>query len=480
MADDTLYIGDVICLYSAESYGFVFSSQSSSVHNWIAVGSKQDKRKPDVKDQNLLSFEICVANRYKLNKQSRELKSKIEEHPDDYTLRTRYHQAKNAAKAESEDNELEQKRQQGKKLLYGQVVQLKHRFTRKYIHVSTAATSPTEGKNMAIVLLPYNAKNAQFKVMPRYKVKAEGDVVQEGDQIVFESVKSAGHYVHVSKATFGNQSVYQRSHELNLSVQQSGFTIFRKYKPTPDDNKKVKIGNIVRFYHKEMEAYLVAEGLFDFEVTEDVHLRCRPVVQTNPKSMIPSTSAVTYWQIELQEGCVAGGVFQFGQQCKLLHMCTRRYLSVESYENARGDSNKDKFKVNLTSDHLDPKTVFRLHPVDRDSDDIIDGSYCRIENVVSGQWLHASTDEYIRNQVKALNKESKSMGSLKWSTAVMKKITVAEEQQYDDAFTIQTVSPPLEKVFISLLCGNGSVSCRTRSVHDVMLSLSAFVNKLSH
>ncbi|XP_060572608.1 uncharacterized protein LOC132730651, partial [Ruditapes philippinarum] len=125
MADDTLYIGDVICLYSAESYGFVFSSQSSSVHNLIAVGSKQDKRKPDVKDQNLLSFEICVANRYKLNKQSRGIKSKIEERPDDYTLRARYHQAENAAKAESEDNELEQKRQQGKKLLYGQVVQLK-------------------------------------------------------------------------------------------------------------------------------------------------------------------------------------------------------------------------------------------------------------------------------------------------------------------------------------------------------------------
>jgi hypothetical protein len=61
----------------------------------------------------------------------------------------------------------------------------------------------------------------------------------------------------------------------------------------------------------------------------------------------------------------SGGVFQFGQQCKLLHMCTRRYLSVESYESARGDNNKDKFKVNLTSDHLDPKTVFRLHPVDR-------------------------------------------------------------------------------------------------------------------
>ena len=59
------------------------------------------------------------------------------------------------------------------------------------------------------------------------------------------------------------------SHELNLSVQQSGFTIYRKYKPAPEDLDRVKVGDIIRFYHKEMEAYLVAEGLFDDELLED-------------------------------------------------------------------------------------------------------------------------------------------------------------------------------------------------------------------
>ena len=29
------------------------------------------------------------------------------------------------------------------------------------------------------------------------------------------------------------------------------------------------MGDLIRFYHKEMEAYLVAEGLFDDELTED-------------------------------------------------------------------------------------------------------------------------------------------------------------------------------------------------------------------
>lgn len=435
MADDTLCIGDVVCLYSAESYGFVFSSQSSSVHNEVAVGSKQDKRKPDVKDQNLLSFEICVANRYKLNKTFRKIQAKIEDDPNNYALRSQHHQAQLAAKAETEDNEQEQKRQQGKKLLYGQIIQIKHRFTLKYIHVSTTTTSPTESNNMAVELHDYDAKHAQFKVMPRYKVKAEGDVVQVDDQIVFESVKSSGQYLHVSKTLLGSMSVYQKSYELNLSVQQSGFTVFRKYKPSPEDEKKVKVGDIVRFYHKEMEAYLVAEGLFDDELTEDVHLRMRPVDQSNPKTLFPSSSAVTYWQIELQEGCVAGGVLKWEQQCRLMHMCTRKYLCV-----AQGGN------VTLTSDHLDPKTVFRLHPVIRESDEVPEDSYCRMEHVVSGHWLHASTDEYKKKQGESKT-DSKSMGSLKWSTAQLRKIGVVEEKQYDDAFTLQSVEQPLEDIF---------------------------------
>ena len=49
-----------------------------------------------------------------------------------------------------------------------------------------------------------------------------------------------------------------------------------------------------------------------------------------------------------------GGILKWEQQCRLMHMCTRKYLCVD-----QGG------KVTLTSDHLDPKTVFRLHPVIR-------------------------------------------------------------------------------------------------------------------
>nr|KAG5699258.1 hypothetical protein BaRGS_000460 [Batillaria attramentaria] len=197
-----------------------------------------------------------------------------------------------AADAEKEDNELEQKRNQGKKVLYGHTVQVE--------------------------LQAENAKHAQFRIMPRYKVKAEGDVVQVDDQIVLESAKSPGQFLHVSRVLLGQQSVYSQSHELNLSVRQSGFTLYRKYKPSADDGTKIRVGDPLRFYHKEMEAYLVAEGLFDDELTED------------------------------------GGILKWEQQCRIVHMCTRRYLAVSK----KGD-------VSLSDDNSDPSTVFRLHPVIR-------------------------------------------------------------------------------------------------------------------
>ncbi|XP_033761182.1 inositol 1,4,5-trisphosphate receptor type 3-like isoform X6 [Pecten maximus] len=477
--DDTLSVGDIVCLYSSESYGFLLTTQSSSVHNQLAVGSKQDRVRPDIQDQHVISFEICVANRYKLNKKYRKLCSKLNEDPENLSLRTNTTQAQLAAQAENDDNNLEQKRQQGKKVVYGQVVQLKNSFSQKYIHVSTTKTSETESNNMAVELLDHNAKHSQFKIMPRYKVKAEGDVVQVDDQIVMESVKSPSSYLHVSKGTVGINSVYAKCHELNLSVQQSGFTIYRKHKPGSDDENKVKVGDVIRFYHKEMEAYLVAEGLFDQPLLEDVHLRMRPMDQTNPKTLFPSTSAVTYWQIELQDGPISGGILKWEQQCKIIHMCSRKYLT---YTNEK--------KVTLTSDHEDPRTVFRLHPVIRENDDIPVDSYCRIEHVVSGYWLHAVMAEYKRKQ-ETTSTDTKAMGSLKWSSAQLKqsgkkkkgKVGAIPEKQYDDAFTIQSVEPELVEIF-NYMAGmvpfiqklvkdkNSGLTLNAKMAHDALTALS--------
>ncbi|XP_033730119.1 LOW QUALITY PROTEIN: inositol 1,4,5-trisphosphate receptor type 2-like [Pecten maximus] len=384
----------------------------------------------------MITFEICVANRYKLNKQFKKQSSKLAEDPENLALRASVAQSKLAAVAETEDNETEQKRQQGRKVLYGQIVQLRHVFSSKYIHVSTTKTSETESSNMAVELLSVNAKHAQFRIMPRYKVKAEGDTVQVEDQIMFESVKSAGSFLHVSKFLFPGHSVYHKSHELNLSVQTTGFVVYRKYKPIVEEEERLKIGEPVRFFHKEMEAYLVAEGLFNEEIQEDVHLRVRPMDQTIPKTMFPSTASITFWQIELQDGPVKGGILKWEQPIKIVHMCSRKYLAVDKASN----------ELTLCSSHTDPRTVFKLHAVFKTEQSVMKDSYCRIQHVSTGFWLHGFMDKYMSRQ-QSDSSDNGSMTAHKWSTAELRKVGVIEEKQYDDAFTLQIVEPELLEIF---------------------------------
>jgi len=41
-----------------------------------------------------------------------------------------------------------------------------------------------------------------FRVMPRYKVRSEGDKVRLGDQVLLEAIKTPGQYLHVSHSAF--------------------------------------------------------------------------------------------------------------------------------------------------------------------------------------------------------------------------------------------------------------------------------------
>ena len=53
---------------------------------------------------------------------------------------------------------------------------------------------------LQIYLDKINGKTAQFRILPRFKVKAERDPVQFHDQVIFESFKRQGQYIHASQA----------------------------------------------------------------------------------------------------------------------------------------------------------------------------------------------------------------------------------------------------------------------------------------
>ncbi|KAI0227414.1 hypothetical protein LSAT2_022123 [Lamellibrachia satsuma] len=437
-------------------------SRARSAHNGVFTYQWQDRENPaNIPNIEAVQFQVCIQNRYKLNKKYRKVLPTTAEEANRLGANTFMAQAKMAADAENDDNISEQRRQHGKRVRYGEVIQgqgqarrrpgseantkaravLKHMFTDKFVHVSTTQTSRRDKNNMLVHLQEYNAKHAQFKILPRYKVKSEGEFVQIFDQITFESVKSPGQFFHASSAWKIDH--FTVGSEVNLGIQPAGFTVVRTCRPTQEILTKVRGGSVIRMFHKELEAYIVAEGLFDDDITEDVHLRIREVDQLIPKSLYPPTSANTYWQIEAESSILYGEVIHWEQQVRLRHMTTRHYLSISA----------DR-RVTLTPDSKDPRTVFRLHPVIKpeqlphdvfslESDEVNFESYARIEHVITGYWLHALRDEeYVRRDMRDSEKEGgDSMKTLRWDGASLRKISASGEKMYHDAYTLQEVEP---------------------------------------
>lgn len=54
------------------------------------------------------------------------------------------------ADAEIADNELDQKRLEGQEVLYGNLIQLQHAFTGKYLTINSSATSLLESTNLRV------------------------------------------------------------------------------------------------------------------------------------------------------------------------------------------------------------------------------------------------------------------------------------------------------------------------------------------
>ncbi|CAG2222632.1 unnamed protein product [Mytilus edulis] len=305
-----LCVGDQIALYSVETEGYAYSVQSR-----LTIGQ-----------QSSLSNQL-------------------------------------AAQAEDADNAAEQKRQMGKRVRYGEIVQLKHVLTSKYVHMCTSQTSQRDKNNMMIMLHNYNAKNAQFRILPQYKVKSEGEVI-------------------------GNQPW----------CREIGFF------PLSD-------------FILEYQSMTLMSGI-------------RVMDQHKPRTLSPPTSGNTFWQIEAENGILNGDILRWEQQVRLRHMTTRKYLCIDATK-----------EITLTDDNEDPKTVFRLYSVISERDEIRYESYCRIEHVLTGFWLHALKDEdYIRKKFRDMeNSNDQSLRGLRWDSAPVRQVAASGESQYDDAFTIQYV-----------------------------------------
>ena len=214
-------------------------------------------------------------------------------------------------------------------------------------------------------------------------------------------------------------------------MELTGFSVAKYYRPQSRDETLVKSGSVFMLYHKEMEAYLTAEGLLDHSINEGVHLKLISVDNFSEKAILGPQNISYCWQIEPEESIIRGGSIRWDQQVRLRHVTTSQYLSIDN-----------ELRVTLARDS-DPTTVFQLHSVLKESGEIAFESYARIQHVLTGYWLHATKDELHVVQYQCGPNEDKSFLYIDRDTSKLRKILATEDSHYQNAFTIRIVDEQL-------------------------------------
>lgn len=252
-------------------------------------------------------------------------------------------------------NEIEAERSIGRIILYGQPIQLLHLKTNKYLTVARESAE-MQKDCMRLTLDEEGNSNSIFYIQPYYKFRNEGQKVLIFDQVRFWNRKS-NLYINLSKYTLNND-INRR--EVNMSTDsKSAKWRMRLFTPFlgPEIAKSLKVGDVIRLYHKEAEGYL--------SVNSKTH-----AIKINSKRNgdFDSNSSNTMWEVE-QFDPSRGGCLIWNDMCRLKHMASNKYMGVRILVVHDNDSDSSEEEDNDPSTVRNSKSTDKLQEqIDSESD----------------------------------------------------------------------------------------------------------------
>jgi hypothetical protein len=315
---------------------------------------------------------------------------------------------------------------------------------------------------------------------------------------------------------------------VNLSVHPTSFVVRLFNKKLTQQGAPLKQGqttpihggDFVQLHHKELGAYVAAEGTFlNKLVTQDVHLRVRQPDPARPNRLLPPTSSVSFWQVE-HENSTDGDAVSWMDRVRFKHVITQQYLALTSdvtkmdgvtqaanFTRRRNTMDKRKLfqpreeqqhsisddsngntdigddieeepgaALTLVDDITDKRTVFILHPIVREGSVVTRGTYCRIEHALTGAWLHGDKTKTVERKndpemgyVQGNSGTAESMSAIKWDNATLRPLKALGMCMFDDAFIITTVGFELVQsvAFVANLIPVLTTYCDVRSKSEV-------------
>ncbi|EGD76540.1 type I inositol triphosphate receptor [Salpingoeca rosetta] len=402
-----LNYGDIVSLFLTDGPDYNgFLSTLGNIDNRVVVRPQAIGRtiKVPKKFRDCL-FQVVPMNRYMAQSQYDKAKAKQVQDakskgPASNVADIVYlKQLQQAAELEREQNKQECNKLLKTPVQYGNVIQLLHLKSNKYLTVNKRMTGIMEKNAMRVSLELTGNEGSWFYVHPFYKHRTINDSVFVGDKVYLKSV-NAGQLLHASEMRLADNPGCM---EVNVTQCSDSWKILLYNEYEEDASDHLKGGDVVRMFHVEESKYLTADHYSTLEEKStssraSIHVFLRNTTRNHKQTAAASSKAL--WEVEVVSDMLTYGGYARWDSFYRQHLSTEQYLAVVIDTEDLDDPNRVRlkgkrgqvFKLVTTPKRHDYSTVFELDSTQPTLPDerVTRDAFMRLKHLQTGTWVHAT------------------------------------------------------------------------------------------